>query len=272
MERCRNCGAILQPEVRFCGNCGAVVNEGIRNNSMTMSRTNRSNNNARVSNTRQRSSSYFSWYEKSILKPSQVDSNNKYFGLISIAISIVLAMFVFYSVVNKVFAGAASAINEVSRYYTNSTANVDVPTGFKLYFQLLLMVLVYYAVFILIGYVCKKYLIDQDTNIFDYTNQLSSYGNSLMIVQFLLLVFLLIAIPSGMGSFKFLIFFMMILSSISAVAYIGSIIVVKAQINMDKIYVAVITLLASNIVVAVIFMTTASSMISRYTEMIKNLL
>lgn len=268
MEKCKNCGADLQPGVKFCGKYGAPVDGSIENNSTTASRLNKANNSETIASIKSHSLNYFSWYKKSISKPSEVDNSNKYFGVVSIVISVLLASFAFYSIIGKVFAGAESAINEVSRYYPN-LSNAGVPTGFKLYFQLFLMVLVYYAVFILIGFVCKKYMIDKDTTIFNYTNQLGSYGNSIMIVQLLLVLFLLV---SSTSSFILLIVFMMILSSISAVAYIGSIVVTKAQAKLDKIYVAIITLFASNAVVSIIFMITARSMILRYVEIIKNLL
>lgn len=268
MEKCKNCGADLQPGVKFCGKCGAPVDGSMENNSTMASRLTRANNSETIDSIKHHSLNYFSWYKKSISKPSVVDNNNKYFGIVSIVISILLASFAFYSIASKVFAGAESVINEASRYYSN-LSNVGVPTGFKLYFQLFLMVVVYYAVFILIGFLCKKNLIDKDITIFDYTNQLGSYGNSIMIVQLLLVLFLLV---TGMSSFMALIVFMMILSSISAVAYIGSMIVTKSKAKLDKIYVAMITLFASNVVVSIIFMITARSMISRYVEIIKNLL
>lgn len=288
MKKCKKCGADLKPGIKFCTKCGTPVDGDVESDStVTISEKKKESaiNSETMDNIKKHSLNYFSWYKESISKPSEVDYSNKYFGIVSIIISALLSAFAFYSVVNKIFTSAESAINEASRYYSDSFSGIDIPTGFKLYFQLFLIVLTYYAVFVLLGFVCKKYLINKDTNIFDYTIQLSGYGNSIMIFQLLLIIFLVISIPSNLNStsalsaasisalssFKFLVILTMIISSISAVAYISSIIIDKVEARLDKIYVAIITLLVSNAVVYFVFQMIANSMISKYAEMFKSL-
>lgn len=279
MQKCKNCGAILKPGVKFCTKCGTPVDgvvseEREENNNISKSIS----NNETIDNIKKHSLNYFAWYKKSISKPSEVDYSNKFFGLASIIISALIGTFAFYAILNKLFSTAKTAVNAASEYAASSLSNSLIPTGFKLYFQLFLMVLAYYAVLILVGFVCKKYLINRSTNLFDYMNQLGGYGNSMIIFQLLLVIFLLMIIPSdlnsvsalsaasisALGSFKFLVILMMIISSIGIVSYVGSIIIVKGSTNLDKIYVGIITLVLSSAVLYFVFQIIASSLLSKY--------
>lgn len=82
MQKCKNCGAELKPGVKFCTKCGTPIeaNQDLESASQNIS------SKATVEKIKKHSLNYFSWYKDSIINPSEVNYDNKYFGLVSFLI------------------------------------------------------------------------------------------------------------------------------------------------------------------------------------------
>lgn len=289
MEKCKNCGADLKPGDKFCKKCGTPVDEiHVSNGETTSKSTSEIKNNETIANLKKHSLNYFTWYKDSLLKPSIVKNDNKYFGLTTLLLNAILAAYAIFTVLDKLFLAAKDALEDtaISDYSTIAKEmKLNIPTGFSLYFQILMLAVLYYIVFLIVGFVCKKYLVDQKVSLFDYANQLGSYSSSLIVAQIIMAILLLMSVPgdltslqsmsalfSLLGSIKFVVVVLAVISSIWTVAYVSSIVLEKAQANMDKIYVAVITLLLNNLVLYLVYKMIANSMISKYYTLFKDLM
>jgi len=289
MNKCKNCGAELKPGIKFCTKCGAPIEDSnmsesvSRSNNVKPTRTTRSDpNNETIEKLKKHSLNYFDWYKNSIKNPTNVDNENKYNGLITLLLNAILVAYSFYIVINKLLTAAKTEVSQsADAFGLGSAVKLDLPTGFPLYLRIFFVAVLYYVIFLLVGFACKKYLINKKETVFDYSNQLGSYSSSLVILQLVVALFLLISIPtdinsissvSVLGSFQFLMVLIVIITNVWNVAYTASIIMDNVKTHLDKIYVGVITLLANNIVLYLIFKIVLNSATSKYTEIFKELM
>lgn len=282
MEKCKFCGAELKPGIKFCTKCGTPVGadkptRSSQTNHSNSARATQANTNETIDKIKNHSLNYFSWYKNAIMNPSIVDDSNKYNGLITLLLNVILVAYSFYIVFNRVFLAVKTGANQTMEYF-GSSMKLDIPTGFSLFMRLFLIVLAYYGVFLLIGFFCKKMMINKDEDIFKYSNQLGSFSSSLIALQLLMAVFLLVSIPkdltavssfSVLDSFEFVIVLVAILSAIWSVAYIASMILDEGKARFDKIYVAVITLLLNNVMLYFLFKMFLNSTVNKYSDIIK---
>jgi len=275
MEKCKNCGAELKPGVKFCTKCGTPVEE---NNVVANQPTPKKNNNETMEKIKKHSMNYFSWFKESIVNPSNVNYDNKYFGLVSLLLNAILVAYSFYVLGHQLVSSLMEMLNEAAGMFSqNSSDRVVLPNGLSLYLKLLFITAVYFAIFLLVGFVCKKYLVNKSTDLFNYANQLASFSNSMIILEIIMSLFLLMVIPSniaelssleGYGSaFIFLIILLVLMTTIWSVSYISSIVIDAGKMKLDKIYVAVITLILNSAVLFFVFKMIFNSLVAQYSNL-----
>jgi len=263
MDECRNCGAELKSGVKFCTKCGepvdvtsVVTHQSVTDNNETMKRF------------KNHSMNYFKWFKESIISPSKVNYDNKYFGLVSLFINVILIGYALYVFVHQMM---MSTMGLIGRLYSGGEFLL---LGANLYTKLLFLPISYFAVFLLMGFACKKYLIDSKTDLFDYANQLAGFSNSIIILELILSLFLQFIVPSSFSamtayrsyesSFTFLMIFLILIATIWLVAYILSIVVNVNQMKWDKVYVAAGTLILNNIILLFVFKMIINSFLNQF--------
>jgi hypothetical protein len=110
------------------------------------------------------------------------------------------------------------------------------------------------------------------TNLYKYSNELAGFSNSLIIVEIITILSLLVSLPSNfdgfgmaqLGVFKFLIILIVVHTTIWLVSYISSIVISNGKMKLDKIYIAVLTLIADNIVLYFVGRIISNSLIAKY--------
>lgn len=275
MQKCKNCWAVLSPNSKFCTKCGTPVAE-VGNNTNGAYQPQRSIVSERnVNNLKERSINYFGWFKNSLKKPSQVDYDNKYYGLISLVINALLVAWAIYTFGYRSVMTGMDAVNSARYYFGGSASQSGFPDGIQLFLNLFLMALVYYAVFLIVGFLCKKYMVNNEIDIFSYSTELASFSNSMLLINLLIVISLLMFMPSNinnfnasslLGSLKFLIVLIVLSSNIWVVSYISSIVVDQVKMNLDKIYVAVITLVVNSAVLYFVFKMIYNALVAKYSS------
>lgn len=222
-------------------------------------------NNQTFENFKKHSSNYFAWFVNSLKRPSQVDQKNKFFGLISFAINSVLMAWILYLLVSRVFQIVTDMIQTLSEQFGSSSSyydSSDTISGGSIFLIMLITVIICFAVFLGVGFLCKKFLAHDEPSMLTYANTLGSYSNSMIAVEVVTVLFLLIALPRDLsisiidsiakmaGVALLLIGLIMIIFSI---AFIASLVNENGRTSIDGIYVALIGYFASNVVMAIVF-------------------
>lgn len=275
MEKCKNCGVELKPGVKFCTKCGTPV---VENNVVANQSAPNKNNNETMEKIKKHSINYFSWFKESIVSPSKVNYGNKYFGLVSLLLNAMLVAYSFYVLGHQLVGSLMEMFNEAAGMFSqNSSDRVVLPNGLSLYLKLLFITAVYFAIFLLVGFACKKYLVNKNTDLFNYANQLASFSNSMIILEIIMSLFLLMVIPSNIAelsslegyksAFIFLIILLVLMTTIWSVSYISSIVIDAGKMKLDKIYVAVITLILNSAVLFFVFKMIFNSLVAQYSNL-----
>ncbi|MQS89671.1 zinc ribbon domain-containing protein [Companilactobacillus mishanensis] len=215
-------------------------------------------------------SNYFIWYKNSLIHPSEVSNENNFFGLISLLLNSLLVALALYVTGSRIFGAALEALSEVQDYVESSGSSASstiqkmVPSGIMLYLKLLLLVLVFNAVYLLIGFLTKRYFINDKSGAFSYFNQIASYSNSMLILDVLLIVLMFALTPKNLENFisaeqnqsytfmTVLILMLAFITIIWTVSFLASIIVTDVKMRIDRIYVAIIAFIVVTIILALI--------------------
>jgi len=275
MNKCQHCGTELKPGVKFCTKCGAPVEEtrGNMSGTVTATETTRSNNNETIAQIKKHSMNYFTWYKNSLKHPSLVNYDNNYNGLITLALNSMLLAYSFYFVINRILS--------LLKVQAGGIYGSTIITGFPLYIRFFLMAVVYYGIFFVVGFACKKYLINKNETIFNYANQLGSYCSSILVLRLIVILLLFLSMPSNLaitsnnalaGQLQFFVVLIVIISSVWNVSYIASIIMNEAKVHFDKIYAAISVMLASNVVLYLISKTIFGSFSGIFMQFLKGMI
>ncbi|MQS76230.1 zinc ribbon domain-containing protein [Companilactobacillus halodurans] len=305
MKKCKHCGAPLKPGDKFCVKCGTPVEDDTVERTVTDNPSNNStrrtiddtvqsvhsataaaaeniNSNETFQTIKKHSLNYFSWYKDSIINPSKVNYENKYYGLVSLLLNVILVSFAIYIIGNRILSFVFESLETAFNYLgSDNSTSTSIPTGMFLYSRLFFIVLVYFAIFLLVGFLCKKYLVSQKTDFFNYSNQLASFSNVMIILELILSLYLLVSVPkdfsgvtgaSILGILKFVAVIIVLMSSVWMVAYISSIVSDYGKMRLDKIYVAVITTILCNIVLYFVFKMVFASIQANYSSIGQNII
>lgn len=234
----------------------------------TMNQNNNSNQvppiqqqgNATVASLKQNSMGYFNWLKQTISRPSEIEDGGKYYGLISIVIHALVLALSIYVVGSQVLSAIAEALGDFLTL-TGSSSQPQINVTFSFYLKSFVAMLILFAVFVLVGYACKKYMTKTEESITGYINSFANYSNTMIIPEVILALYLLIAMPgdvssltqSASGLMIFLTILLTAIFSIFVVAYVLSIYRNSIKTKLDKIYVAAIGLFVSNVIVYLIF-------------------
>lgn len=242
MDFCSECGTSLEPDVKFCSHCGvSFANRKIEP---------KPRKNGFLKNIAE----YLLWFKKSILNPSIVTEKEvSGFGVISFLIQSALSAFTIFLLGKPII----YYMIEIFNYFTKFTkSEIKVPKQWDLYFKLLLISIVYYSIFIAVGYICKKYLMNRRTDFWQYLKQLSTYSNVVIILKLILILFIVTCMPSNLIDktdkqiFKFINTLLILSTGVSNawfITYIASILVIDKKIKFDKIYVAFASVIANSL-------------------------
>ena len=249
MDYCTECGNEIGEGIKFCSNCGRNVykNELLDN----------TGSEKRFRNI----IGYFKWVKSTILHPSDegLHSSAVEFGVTSFVIQSLLSSFAIF-VLGKTI---TEYIIELFLIYSHTDySEVTLPKSTELYMKLLLLSMIYYFIFALVGFLCRRYLIDRITNFKSYLNQLAGYSNLMIFFLLLLIIFILACNPiNGTGSsskdawdfVKNLIVIGTIISNFWFIAYNASIITVSGKMKIDRLYAALVAFIVDGIGLYVLF-------------------
>lgn len=272
MITCPNCGAANKKGVKFCPKCGTRLSGEDTDNNSKASSTQTSE---RIQTLKKHSMNYFEWFVNSIKSPSVVSNENKYFGLVTLLLNSFLVAYIFHVLGNRILVTIVDAANGFLNAFNQDTSSTAaIPTGFSLYVRLLMIVLIYNAIFVLIGFLSRKYLIGENIGLSSYLNQLGSYSNSMLIADVISIVLLWVTIPADFSTIEtnhgfiyVFIFALSLLSLMWSIAFIGSILISANKAKMDKIYVAIIAEIVVGIVLYIIFKGVYSSVAANYSSL-----
>lgn len=218
--------------------------------------TNQTSGNSNVNALKQNSLSYFNWFKRTITNPSNIQSSGKYNGLISIIINALILAASIYVVGSQVLSALTEAFNKFLTL-SDSYQQIQVKTSFVFYIKALIVMIIFFAIFLVIGYLCKKYLLRSKESFTTYVDTFANLSNSMIVAELILAIYLLIAMPrdvsslteSATGLMIFLTILLVIIFGIFVTAYVISIFHNSTKVRLDKVYVAAISLFASNIIV-----------------------
>lgn len=279
VENCTSCGAKLQPGVKFCTKCGSRVQMATQPMNMNTSPASTAAMpkmaNEKMDQLKKQSMNYFGWYLETIKHPSKVVNESKYFGLVSFLLHTIVFSYAFYAFLNSMFTPFAKYL--AAEKSTFGFMSAAVPTGMDLYFKIFPLVLAGFVMFIAVGFVCKKFMVDPQTDMFSYTNQLATYSNSLLIAELLIALFIAVSMPGSLTAqgpnelirnVEMLSLLFFIVPGFFAIAYTASIIVDRAQVKIDKIYVVLIAVMSNTVVFFIIMNIVRGQAQGKYMETI----
>lgn len=271
MNNCTNCGAPLAPGTKFCTKCGqAVNNAGSTNTTVAVM-----NNNQTVTAFKQHSANYFAWLKQSIVNPTMDKDDNQFFGIISFLIHSLLISFGVFHVENDILSQLQQAM-QGNEFTESLTSGITFSTGLPLFFKLFAIVAFFYVIYLAVGFLTKKFLADPQINFFNYTNSLARYSNVLLFVETIFAVLMIVLLPANftttnMGSvIKVLFFTIVITGGAWSAAYVASIVIDQAKMKINKIYVAMISLIASHLIIWFVVGFMLNGFFDKYGEMLKS--
>jgi len=255
MEFCTNCGIELKDNIKFCSSCGFNIADPKTNNIEKAS----------VS-FKQNIMDYFKWLKDSIMHPSNEDNESRYFGLVSLFFHSLIMAYSFFILTKPVMNIIVTLYEYLSDNYLYESS---VPKHWNLYSKLALIVLIYFTIYIIIGFLFKRYLSDKQTTLLTFSNQLGRYSNSLFILEIILILFILTNVPhtsfyettkASMKFFRNLSIIYALISTIWNISYISSIIITNGKLKLDRIYVALLAIVANNIGVYILLKIVSNSL------------
>lgn len=276
MNNCTKCGAQLAQGMKFCTKCGQkVFIAETQNVATTINMT--VNKNQSIAALKKHSANYFAWLKQSIVDPSSDKDDNQYFGVISFLIHALLVSFGVFHIENGVLTQFQQAIQSSSLVESFTTGiGLTFKIGLPLFFKLFAGMAFFYAVYLGIGFFTKKCLADPKINFFNYTNTLARYSNVLIGLEAIFVGLIMVLFPSNfsetnINSVVVVMFLTLIIGSAAwSAAYVASIVIDKAKMKINKIYVAMIALISSNAVMWIVAKFMMDGFAEKYSNIIKN--
>lgn len=245
MDKCRNCGTKYSKDDAFCTKCGINL------------RTTSSYKQGSVANSYEDGDfeDYLQLLKTTLIHPSEEISTMPWFGFVSFLIQSLLMAYAVFTIGESVL----SAISEIAKpILTEGNSDLKIPHGFELYLKLFFIYVGCYVIFLVFGYLCKKYFVSEDIDFIDYTNQLAKYSNPMILIEIIFILFLMSTIHTitqdnpiemTISLFKKIWIFLIILSSYWNISFVASLILNKEKAELDKLFIALIGLVAAGLFV-----------------------
>lgn len=236
MKKCPKCGASVDSNSKFCTNCGYSFMNDDQNKVNNQQTNTQENINRNVESVKKYSNGYFSWFMKSIKKPSEsIENTHTYYGLTSFIISAVLISLI----VMRSISAMMSSVGTYTSALTEGQVNFDdskIATGsfvLSLIVVCLLMVL-----WIGLGFLAKKISTNKGIKFSNFLNNLAFHTNYVLIVDIFILFVSLFSDGGSSSSFSLVLIVFALLILIPIIYNIGlSLIIFKDQsTKLDKIY------------------------------------
>ncbi|GAX04297.1 hypothetical protein IWT140_01935 [Secundilactobacillus pentosiphilus] len=277
---CPNCGAKLKPGAKFCTSCGYDLTQfNARSQQQpTQGAGQRQSNqqhvsqpNLKVEAAKNYSTNYFSWLWDSIKHPSQTDlSVNQFFGATSFVISALLigliSMVGLYRIIDAISSfesDLGSLFSEVDGTSSSDTAaSVSQPSGsgFSLFLKIFIIALIFTAMFVLIGWLVRRYMIgDEKETYLGFATRLAGYTNFSLIFLALALVF--VALLNALAGGALLFIFLSLSVTTFSIGYSYTILEFKQTRGMDKIYALLIALIADSFLTMILMSIVGASIL-----------
>lgn len=199
MKFCANCGAELMPEHAFCTQCGTPVTGAPKSEEKTPSRI---AGNDQFNQLKEQGRNYWKWLMQAIKEPSELDSEPNNFGLVSLALQLLLLPLTFWLGIKVLLLELIDLINEISSnaglgsavdlsdftdLFSDDDARELVMALIKHeYIMIVLVGLVVLAVTIGLAVFAMKQFTAKPLEFRDYANQVGHYSAVLVPVEVLL--------------------------------------------------------------------------------------
>ena len=224
MTNCPKCDKELVPTAKFCTSCGALI-------SMAQ----------QISNFKINKTGYFDWFTSTILHPASTQKAGKYYGLISVLISMVL-------IVSSLMLGLIPILNSISWL-------VDVSFGsFQEMFMIMFIPLgIIMGAQLIWGYFFYVHTSEDNIDIFQFINRFSVMTNGIIILGLGLNVFALFMMSSSdITQSAFIMTIALVLSNLMVIfwqtGYTMVFAFAKIKAQYDKIRVVLVAVLSSYLV------------------------
>jgi hypothetical protein len=220
MNKCPKCSHILQPEVEYCTNCGESLTD---NAQPTLIK------------------SFSNWFQQSIKKPMTANTNQKYFGFVSIGINMVLFTLFLFLIVKQLFQAL-------------SFLNPQIPVGVNLFSRIFLIVLFYTGVQLGCGYGIHHVFIRTKLSFFQFVNKFASYTNLMLIIAPILDVMLMMGGLSSLkyATFRILLWILLVLWNIIwQTGYTMMFATGDIKKKFDRIHVVLISIVANSVAIGI---------------------
>ncbi|UQS84919.1 zinc ribbon domain-containing protein [Apilactobacillus apisilvae] len=245
MKKCPKCGASVDSNSKFCTNCGYsfINDQNNQMNNQSKQNNTQDNINQNVESMKKYSNGYFSWFMKTIKKPSEeVKESHTYYGLTSFIVSAILIAFTMY----HSFMTISSLLGDTfgSVLGNNISDNVS-------YFDCLITVLILIIVWILIGFLAKKFSSKNKIGFFEYLNKLSNVTNYIIIIDLLLSI--LVLVSSSYLAYALVFLFITLIIPVAYNIGLSLILFEHSNSKIDEIYMVLGTIIADLLAVLIIF-------------------
>ncbi|MQS53123.1 DUF6574 domain-containing protein [Companilactobacillus mishanensis] len=181
------------------------------------------------------------WFVQTIKRPTKAATTNKYFGLASLLINVLLVSTAAHMMINRIF----SVLHMI---------NSDVPTGISLFVRIFIAMIVFFGVQIAAGFGMYRQIIKDSTNIYKFMNRIATFSNLMIIVG---LVFNLFVVMIGgissmqNGGFRLAIYVLVgLLSIIWVTSYSMAFSFANIKDKFDRIQTVLVTVVANHAVLA----------------------
>ena len=266
MKFCTNCGAQLEAEDKFCTSCGTAV--AVNTASATTENPENKINvdkeavNERVQQTKQYAQNYWNWVKTSIQKPFETQNDaHPFYGMTTfILFSIIGALFVVIPG-GQIF----GKFSETTSHYGVDTESImDNPFTIGIFFKLLVVIAIIYALYIVIGYLVEKLLSteDSETSIIEYTNKFAHFINYTLIFSVVALVITIFSTQTiinnlsegrtDLGSLNLVVGLFALASLGFSTGFLATFFDKNVKYKIDRIYVVVIAQLVVSLVIYIL--------------------
>ncbi|TPR50396.1 zinc ribbon domain-containing protein [Apilactobacillus micheneri] len=274
MKKCPKCGASVDSSSKFCTNCGYSFMNNDQSQMNNQQNNTQDNINRNVENVKKYSNGYFSWFMKSIKKPSEsIENTHTYYGLTSFIISAVLIAFSLYNTISsfvsviKDYGIKEKFISEAADNLSAADSSLESSSGdsgkafipfmnrfvkfmndsYKMNFlKALIFIIIIMIVWLAIGFFAKKLSSNNKLSIFNYLNKLAEYTNYIIIIEIFIALFSIVG-----NSYSNIMIIIVLLSLLIPLIYnIGLSFLISKDIKgkMDKLYVMPVAILIDLII------------------------
>ncbi|KAF0351550.1 zinc-ribbon domain-containing protein [Pediococcus pentosaceus] len=266
MKFCTNCGAQLEAEDKFCTSCGTAVAANTAS-ATTETPENKINVdkeavNERVQQTKQYAQNYWNWVKTSIQKPFETQNDaHPFYGMTTfILFSIIGALFVVIPG-GQIFGKFSET---TSHYGVNTESIMDNPFTIGMFFKLLVVIAIIYALYIVIGYLVEKLLSteDSETSVIEYTNKFAHFINYTLIFSVVALVITIFSTQTivnnlsegrtDLGSLNLVVGLLALASLGFSTGFLATFFDKNVKYKIDRIYVVVIAQLVVSLVIYIL--------------------